>query len=721
MLQSRVFITRLARCFMLLGIIVFVHGQVQGKANYSPVFSYFNREVEVFKEIFINKCLVNVTARTYNEREFNKNIDFQLGSHANYFEIDENGCLKMKPELTISIIKNRPIWEIDVIAKNTQYPQFYNRTKLNIKFQTSEINVNSKLITTHSSYWFNPDDDHDDVVNKYNIIGISETIEPYEPILTLIMENENKYALFNDINGIFYLKNNKLYAKKDKLDFKSGNGIGMRDFDLTIVATNDDSNYNYQTVRIKILRSRGPLPILGINKKILMIEEEKKPEDGCIADLIARDPDESINSKIYYEILDPSAYFIIENNGCLKLNETFDHECEPINGYNCPPNQLKISAYFEGHLLEQVISIGIEIIDINDNAPELNITNVIMTESKKSKLVAKLTAIDKDLPQTNGNLFFFQIDYNDPKYRSDSKKFIIKNGNELYNVEPLIGKVKKSKYEIPITVSDNGNSSKSNVVIFTVEVNKANQLKLSHSNFVAFVSENAKINTPVTKYFWVTKNVSPVEFQVVDDFSNSFSVTKFYDSDANIYYAQIIVSKKIDYASKFKFVNISIKASDNSSSDISNVRIYFKKSTESGIEWSNLNNLYSQPKNITKDSKECIATVKAIDKNFPNGLVDNPIFYNISDVSSERYLGSSSYSDGVVSSLFVKIDKFSGCIQIQKYDGLWHNDEVVIRAYYKDDYSEKPSVSRYLLRIRLENPTGSIYTLSVTDETQNKQ
>ncbi|KAF7998106.1 hypothetical protein HCN44_009504 [Aphidius gifuensis] len=232
------------------------------------------------------------------------------------------------------------------------------------------------------------------------------------------------------------------------------------------------------------------------------------------------------------------------------------------------------------------------------------------------------------------------------------------------------------------------------------------------SEYVVFVSEHGEIDTPVTKYFWVKNNSGPVDYKIFEtDTENYFSVAKIYDSDMDIYYGQIVVNKNFNYRGKKNYTDLEIKASDKFSNNILPVRIYYINTTEPAIKLNPLDNSYSELKQIAKDSVKCIATVHASGIS----ITDNPIQYNISEASSERYLGSSTYSEEVVKSLFVKIDKDTGCIQIQKYNGLHQNELMVVRAYYKHDDSPKPLVSEHLMKMRPVNLNNQMYNVTVTD------
>lgn len=280
---------------------------------------------------------------------------------------------------------------------------------------------------------------------------------------------------------------------------------------------------------------------------------------------------------------------------------------------------------------------------------------------------------------------------------------------------------RNSEFNNEITIDIKIKASEENI---NVDVTNKDKLQLSRSNIVAFVSENVEINTPVTKYISASKNSGPVEFKIVGNTTDDFSVDKFYDPDSTVaYFGRIIVNKKLNYLKENSFVEFNVIVSDNSSSDILNVRIYYKKANESGIVWDTLSTSYTMGKNFSKGSDECIATVHAFD-NIITDEFYNPITYSIYEILYDRLSDSGSDSEELWISQIVKINQDNGCIQIEHenvYNQINFYRLMLVEARYRDDYSTTPVISSYRIKINLKNQENTTnYSLQVTNEMKNK-
>ncbi|XP_029165136.1 DE-cadherin isoform X1 [Nylanderia fulva] len=267
-------------------------------------------------------------------------------------------------------------------------------------------------------------------------------------------------------------------------------------YNLTVRAFDGVFNDTAQ-VEIFIENINDNPPVFEDFNKNPTIEEEKLV-DGCITTLAAHDPDiEDRNADqhiAYFLVKDEQQAFIeIDKTGCLKLKKPLDRD--PPNGYSMW-TVLIMARDEDGALsaLRETVMVNITLIDINDNAPFLDMPYpVIWNENKPPGKITELKARDYDSDE-NGPPFEFRIDNNaDDEIKS---KFDIRETNLYARVE--FDREERKSYNIPIAITDSGMPPMTGTSTLTVIIGDENDNPMQEGSSSIFVY-NYKGEAPDTE------------------------------------------------------------------------------------------------------------------------------------------------------------------------------------------------------------------------------
>ncbi|XP_053371774.1 protocadherin alpha-2-like isoform X9 [Clarias gariepinus] len=218
---------------------------------------------------------------------------------------------------------------------------------------------------------------------------------------------------------------------------------------------------------------------------------ENAPIGTKLLTVSASDADEGVNSEVSYSIVrhgDSSALdlFSINNvSGDVIIQKNMDHE-------QSPAIEIRIQAQDKGHPPRRTTcKVLIEVVDVNDNAPEISVTMVMSPVSEDIKPgtdVALITVSDKDSGK-NGKV--------DCKIMAPSPfklQLSYKNSYALVVNEPL-DREQVSQYNITVLANDEGTPSLSSSHVITVHVSDVNDNAPSFS--AAVINISLKENSPV--------------------------------------------------------------------------------------------------------------------------------------------------------------------------------------------------------------------------------
>lgn len=299
--------------------------------------------------------------------------------------------------------------------------------------------------------------------------------------------------IYGNTDDSFYIEDTtgKIRVKKP-LDYEK-----ITEYNLTVRAF--DGVYN-DTAQVKIFieNVNDNPPVFEDFEKNPTIEEEKLVE-GCITTVVAYDPDikdRNADQHIAYFIVkeEQQPLIGIDKSGCMTLKKPLDRD----SPYGYSMWTVIVMARDEDGsptALRELVMVNITLIDINDNAPFLDMPYpVVWPENKPPGKITELKARDWDSDE-NGPPFQFQID----EKTADNEildKFAIR-GADLY-AQVQFDREERKSYDIPIAITDNGQPPMTGTSTLTVIIGDENDNAMSEGSSSIFVY-NYKGEAPSTE------------------------------------------------------------------------------------------------------------------------------------------------------------------------------------------------------------------------------
>nr|XP_023698681.1 protocadherin gamma-A6-like isoform X22 [Paramormyrops kingsleyae] len=342
--------------------------------------------------------------------------------------------------------------------------------------------------------------------------------------------------------------------------------------ELTLLLTAADGGTPQRSgtlqIHVTVLDANDNIPVFSqsVYKAIL---PENSPMNTVVVIVSASDADEGANGEVTYEFSRISekakkAFSINDKTGEIKVSGPIDFE--EGSSY-----EIRIDSK-DGAGLSSQAKLIIEIIDVNDNAPEIflkSLNNPIPEDAVPGTEVGLINVQDKD-SEENGQV------------RCTIKQHVpfkliqsIKNYYSLVTTAELDREV-LSGYNITITASDEGSpplSSSKTIQLSVSDVND-NPPVFHEGTYSTYVSEN---NQPGTSICSVTardpdwKQNGTVVYSLLPTDINGFSVSSFFSMNGDT--GVIHAVKSFDYEQVRSF-KVHVVASDNGSPPLrSNVTV----------------------------------------------------------------------------------------------------------------------------------------------------
>uniref|UniRef100_A0A3P9MWL3 Cadherin domain-containing protein n=1 Tax=Poecilia reticulata TaxID=8081 RepID=A0A3P9MWL3_POERE len=244
---------------------------------------------------------------------------------------------------------------------------------------------------------------------------------------------------------------------------------------------------------------------------------ENSPLGTSVIRVIATDNDEGPNGAISYSLSSKDQDHILdifeidEHTGLITVKGNINYEEHPVF-------EIRVQASDRGSPpMTSQCKVLIEVIDLNDNAPEISVTTLIDTVKEDTKLgtaIALVSVVDRDGGK-NGvihcnvkNKTPFKLETNYKNYYS-------------LVVDSQLDREADSYYNVTIIASDDGKPTLTSTKDFTVFVSDVNDNypQFSDSVFNVYLKENAPVGT-------VLKRVSALDADIDQNAQVSFSVAE---------------------------------------------------------------------------------------------------------------------------------------------------------------------------------------------------
>ncbi|XP_068596711.1 protocadherin gamma-A5-like [Brachionichthys hirsutus] len=291
---------------------------------------------------------------------------------------------------------------------------------------------------------------------------------------------------------------------------------------------------------------------------------EHSPKGTVVAAVKASDADHGSNGRITYSITNTldnvrTQFKVNTENGEVSLIGDIDFE-------KARHFQINLLASDEGGLTDSCKLI-VDVTDINDNKPEINImskSNVIAEDAKLNTVVTMINIEDKDSGE-NGDV---------KCHISENIPFTLKaSTNNFYSLitDSDLDRERSSEYNITVSCSDEGVPSLSSSVTLTLQISDVNDNApvFERSSYEAYIVEN---NTPGLSIFTVKardadwKQNARVSYILEDSSVNGVPVSSFVSVSADS--GVIHAVRSFDYE-QIKDFHFRVKAQDGGSPSLS--------------------------------------------------------------------------------------------------------------------------------------------------------
>ncbi|XP_029969254.1 protocadherin beta-16-like [Salarias fasciatus] len=331
---------------------------------------------------------------------------------------------------------------------------------------------------------------------------------------------------------------------------------------LTAVDGGDPRRSGTMQIHITVLDANDNAPVFTQNVYKASVKENSV-RGTLITKVSASDADKGSNGEISYVIVNRmrgiSTLFHVDKDGSLILNGPIDYE-------KSKEYEIDIEAVDNGGLSDSS-KVIIDVYDINDNSPIINIissSNTIGEDSRLDTVAAVMSVHDPD-SEENGKVICV-LNRNIPFS-------IVSTSRNIYSIvtDNDLDRETSSEYNITVTCSDKGVPSLSSSVTLTLQISDVNDNApvFERSSYEAYIVEN---NTPGVSIFTVKatdddwNQNARVSYILEDSSVNGVPVSSYVSVSADSGVIHAVRSFDYEQIKDFQFL---VKAQDGGSPPLS--------------------------------------------------------------------------------------------------------------------------------------------------------
>lgn len=282
-----------------------------------------------------------------------------------------------------------------------------------------------------------------------------------------------RYSIANG-DGVFSILTDKETREGILLLKKPLNYEKKKLYSLNIegVNTHLDSRFSHlgpfkDTTMLKVIVGdvdEAPL----FTKSFYEMDVYENADIGTIVGMVtAHDPDSSNSLVRYfmdYNSQEEKIFEIDSKNGAIRTTKQLDRE--EIPWYN-----ITVSASEKDNpTLVNYVSVGIKVLDMNDNPPYIaNEDAVVCENGRPGQVIHTITAIDKD-DTANGQKFYFSLQENQAQNPNFTLRSNEDNTASILTRRRRFSRTSQDIYYLPIVVTDGGSPSLSSTSTLTIRV-----------------------------------------------------------------------------------------------------------------------------------------------------------------------------------------------------------------------------------------------------------
>nr|XP_020636957.1 cadherin-18 isoform X2 [Pogona vitticeps] len=285
-----------------------------------------------------------------------------------------------------------------------------------------------------------------------------------------------KYTIINgDGSGVFSISTDKetregIISLKKPLNYEK-----KKSYTLNIEGANTHLDFRFShlgpfkdVTMLKIIVGDVDEPPLFTLPSYVMDVYENAKIGTVLGTVTAQDPDSTGNAVRYFidHNTEEDRYFTIDaNTGTIKTAKVFDREETPWYNLTVTASEAE-SPGLQSHIL-----VGIRILDVNDNPPELaeDYDVVVCENAKPNQVIQTITATDKD-DFIDGQTFHFSLDDSFPLNPNFTLKDNEDNTASILTRRRRFSRTIQDVYYVPIVVSDGGVPSLSSSATLVIRV-----------------------------------------------------------------------------------------------------------------------------------------------------------------------------------------------------------------------------------------------------------
>uniref|UniRef100_A0A8B9G348 Cadherin domain-containing protein n=1 Tax=Amazona collaria TaxID=241587 RepID=A0A8B9G348_9PSIT len=335
------------------------------------------------------------------------------------------------------------------------------------------------------------------------------------------------------------------------------------DFSLIAIDGGSPPRSGTTQIHIVILDVNDNAPIFMKDRYIAQILENA-PEGSVVLRVVATDEDAGDNGDISYQFSQAggqsySAFEIDPMSGEIKLKKLLDFEA-------AEKHELKVRA-MDGGGLSAICKVLVEVVDVNDNAPEVMINSFsspIPENALPGTVIAVFTVRDRD-SGANGKISCALEDQ-----LSFSLRPAYKNYFELVTVSAL-DREEKARYILTVTAADAGSPPLTTTQTFTVDISDVNDNApvFNQTSYTMYVHEN---NVPTV----LVGTISALDADVGPNAKVTYSLVPAHPTEqppcscisVNSENGDVFVLRPLDYE-QVRQIEVLVSASDAGSPPLS--------------------------------------------------------------------------------------------------------------------------------------------------------
>ncbi|XP_054647612.1 protocadherin alpha-2-like [Dunckerocampus dactyliophorus] len=313
-------------------------------------------------------------------------------------------------------------------------------------------------------------------------------------------------------------------------------------------------------IRVNVLDVNDNVPTFSKSLYKVRVSEDAA-QGSVVIKLNATDLDDGMNSKILYSLIkrgnnDPSNVFNLNaETGEITVKGTLDYE-------ETPAYEVRVQAMDQGTVPRSAhAKLLIEIIDVNDNAPEITVTSLMTPVKENAELgtiVALVTVSDND--GGNNGVTNCKVVGSVPfKLKSNYK-----NDYSLV-VDGALDRENTSLYNVPIISTDEGSPPLSTSRIITVHVSDVNDNAPHFKEPVinVYVKENSPTGSSLCSINALDPDLdanAKVSYTLLDIYPGNIPITSLLNINSES--GDIVSSQSFDFE-KLKTFQFKVQATDS--------------------------------------------------------------------------------------------------------------------------------------------------------------